>query len=401
MELKEYYFGQIMSGFFDGPHATPAPSDNGPVFLGIKNIREDGGLDLTDIRHISEHDFPKWIKRVTPITGDIVFSYEATLHRYAIIPIGFHGCLGRRMALIRVNPDIVDNNFLYYSFLSPTWKAFIETKKVSGATVDRISIIDFPNYKIRLPELSIQKKIASIISAYDELIANNSQRIKLLEEMAEEIYKEWFVRLRFPGHEQTPIIDGLPEGWEKRSVFKIGEVTYGFPFKSSLFTNDIIGLPIIRIRDITSDFSGTYTSETAMEKYQVINGDLLVGMDGDFHIGKWVGGLSFLNQRVVRLRPAEKISKYYLYFSIKTEVEYLNAVICGTTVAHLSDRDLKRIELSVPDSEVMEKFRDVVDKMYEEEILLKEKNKLLKQTRDLLLPRLMSGRLAIDHLPEP
>ena len=93
----------ICTGVYDAPHATPKPSDNGAIFLGIKNITEDGKLDLSNIRYISEDDFIKWTKRVLPRAGDIVFSYEATLHRYAIIPEGFRGCLGRRLALIRTN----------------------------------------------------------------------------------------------------------------------------------------------------------------------------------------------------------------------------------------------------------------------------------------------------------
>src|SRR5688572_805380 len=100
-DWKEYSIKDLSIGIYDGPHATPARSKSGAVFLGIKNIREDGIIDLTDIYFISEGDLPKWTKRVKPKLGDLVFSYEATLHRYALIPSNFHGCLGRRMALIR------------------------------------------------------------------------------------------------------------------------------------------------------------------------------------------------------------------------------------------------------------------------------------------------------------
>src|SRR5437016_6189325 len=98
----------IYCALYDGPHATPKPSHEGPIFLGIGNLTDDGHLNLTEIRHIAEEDFPKWTKRVTPLPGDIVFTYEATLNRYAIIPKGFRGCLGRRLALIRPNKERVD-----------------------------------------------------------------------------------------------------------------------------------------------------------------------------------------------------------------------------------------------------------------------------------------------------
>jgi type I restriction enzyme S subunit len=112
---------EAYEGLFDGPHATPAPSDEGPVFLGIQNIRETGGLDLSSIRHVSEADFPRWTRRVVPSEGDIVFSYEATLNRYALVPRGLRCCLGRRMALIRPKGDY--RFFLFLHMFSDGWRA--------------------------------------------------------------------------------------------------------------------------------------------------------------------------------------------------------------------------------------------------------------------------------------
>ncbi len=103
---------EVYEGLYDGPHATPPEAENGPVFLGIGNITDDGHLDLQNVRHIAEEDFFRWTKRVTPQAGDIVFTYEATLNRYAIVPKDFRGCLGRRLALIRPNKSAVDTRFL-------------------------------------------------------------------------------------------------------------------------------------------------------------------------------------------------------------------------------------------------------------------------------------------------
>src|SRR5258706_9335003 len=119
--IKDYCLG-----IYDGPHATPQESDDGPIFLGIKNITDDGRLDLSEIRHVSEEEFPKWTKRVAPMGGDLVLTYEATLHRYAIIPDGFNGCLGRRVALIRPDPKKVDRRYLLYYFLSFEWRRIVE-----------------------------------------------------------------------------------------------------------------------------------------------------------------------------------------------------------------------------------------------------------------------------------
>ena len=208
----------VYSGLYDGPHATPKPTSEGPVFLGIKNITEDGRLDLSETRHISEKDFPKWTKRVQPRHGDIVFTYEATLNRYAIIPKGFRGCLGRRLALIRPNPEKVDTRFLFYYFFGEEWRKTISQNMNLGSTVDRIPIISFPKFEIYLPPLPTQRKIAAILSAYDDLIENNTRRIKILEEMAQALYRELFVKFRFPGHEKVKMVESelgmVPEGWE-------------------------------------------------------------------------------------------------------------------------------------------------------------------------------------------
>ena len=171
---------KVYSGFFDGPHATPKPSDEGPVFLGIKNVTESGELDLTDIRHIAEDDFQQWTRRVVPEFGDIVFSYEATLYRYAIINRGFRGCLGRRLALIRPNQEKIDAYILLRCLLSDEFRREVQSKVISGATVDRIPLVTFPNFMIRVPNRKLQERIGPTIRACEELAENCRRRNDLL-----------------------------------------------------------------------------------------------------------------------------------------------------------------------------------------------------------------------------
>ena len=163
VQIKDVYLG-----LYDGPHATPKPSSEGPIFLGIKNITDDGRLIFSEIRHISEEEFPKWTKRVEPKPGDIVFTYEATLNRYAIIPEGFRGCLGRRMALIRPDPEKVDTRYLFYYFFGNDWRTMINQNILSGSTVDRVPLTTFPNFKISLrsEERRVGKECRSRWSPY-------------------------------------------------------------------------------------------------------------------------------------------------------------------------------------------------------------------------------------------
>src|SRR3954469_10194363 len=125
----------VVAEFYDGPHATPPPAVDGPIFLGIKNMTEDGRLDLSQIRHIAESDYVTWTRRVEPRAGDIVFTYEASLHRYAIVPEGFRGCLGRRVALMRPDPHVADTRYLLYALIGPEWRRTVQARLNIGATV--------------------------------------------------------------------------------------------------------------------------------------------------------------------------------------------------------------------------------------------------------------------------
>lgn len=160
---------------FDGPHATPTKIESGPVYLGIDAITEDGRLDESMFVHLSEKDYVTWTRRVTPVENDIVFSYEATLGRYAIIPKGFYGCLGRRLAIIRNRSNIINTKWLYYYFRSPEWTAFIKQNIVKGSTVNRISVEDFPEYTIPLIDRKQQDLIVSILGSIDDKIVLNNK----------------------------------------------------------------------------------------------------------------------------------------------------------------------------------------------------------------------------------
>jgi type I restriction enzyme, S subunit len=171
---------ELYEELFDGPHATPKPSTSGPIYLGIKNVTEQGELDLTDIRHIAEDDFPQWTRRVVPQSGDIVFTYEATLNRYGIIGGDFRGCLGRRMALIRPDKARIDSFLLLQCLLSNQWRDEVRSKTISGATVDRIPLTTFPSFQISIPGPEARRRIAPTIRACEELAENCRKRNDVL-----------------------------------------------------------------------------------------------------------------------------------------------------------------------------------------------------------------------------
>ena len=275
----------------------------------------------------------------------------------------------------------------------------------NGAAQPNLSVGELQNIEIPLPSRPLQRRIAGILSAYDDLIENSQRRIKILEEMARRLYREWFVDFRFPGHEDCRLVESsvgeIPEGWEVRNLKDVATVTYGFPFASKKFSASGIGTPVIRIRDIPAGLSETFTDENADKKYHIKNGHILVGMDGDFHMCIWSSGHAFQNQRVARFESNGLIGNFHLFYALECPIQEFNKAIVGTTVAHLGDMHIKTIRLVWPPDELRAKARDFLEPMSEQIIDLKRQIQHLRRSRDLLLPRLLSGQIDVEALPEP
>jgi len=174
---------------FDGPHATPAKTGVGPLFLGISSLRR-GHLDLTQSEHLSEKDYRKWTRRVTPAAGDVVFSYETRIGEAGFVPAGLRCCLGRRMGLLRARRNKIHPRFLLYAYLAPQFQSVLQARTIHGSTVDRVPLIDMPEFPILIPEdLSEQAAIAAILGALDDKIELNRKMNQTLEQMAREIFK--------------------------------------------------------------------------------------------------------------------------------------------------------------------------------------------------------------------
>lgn len=379
MKWEKVAIKDICTGIYDGPHATPPLSDTGAIFLGISNFN-NGRLDFSDIRYISEDDLPKWTKRVIPQKNDIVFSYEATLNLYAIIPEGFRGCLGRRMALLRVDETKADYKFLYYYFYSDTWRATVNENIVLGATVDRIPLIKFPDFPVELPPLETQHRIADILSAYDDLIENIQKQIKLLEEAAQRLYKEWFVDLRFPGHENTKIVDGVPKGWSRGLLKELISVNYGKDHKKA---PDDGNIPV-------------YGSGGLMRKCNksLFSGEaVLIPRKGSLNNIMYVDETFWTVDTMFYATMKQPHTAIFVYFFVKAFDMY--SMNIGAAVPSMTTKILDAMDVVIPDKETLEKF-DKLTKTYFNKIkTLQGQNERLKTARDLLLPKLMSGEVEV------
>lgn len=394
MSWKRAKISEVCQGIYDGPHATPPISEDGAIFLGISNITSDGHLDLSSPKYIGENDLPKWTKRVTPQEGDIVFSYEATLNLYAIIPKGFRGCLGRRMALIRPDEGKVLGKFLYYYFFSDKWRRMIAENTVIGATVDRIPLIRFPNFPVSFPPIEKQRSIVSVLSAYDDLIENNQKQIKLLEEAAQRLYKEWFVDLHFPGHETTPIVDGIPEGWKIQTLSQIADVVMGQSPKSEFYNQNRQGLPFHQgVGSYGTRFVIDSTYSTSFTRIAEA-GSIL------FSVRAPVGRLNITKNKVVIGRGLAAINhrsgmQSYLFYLLKERFFKDDVIGNGAIFASISKDELLEQKFIVPADNLVNRFNTVVSDIDGKIAGLAEQITLLTEPRDRLLPKLISGELEV------
>ena len=330
--------------------------------------------------------------------------YESSLIPKGAICVPCIGTIGTKMTMTpcdcytnqSINSIICnenyDNEYVYYlikNFL-PGLKAYnlgtaSGREYVSKSNFEKIELVAEQDQEI-------QKKIGIILSRYDSLIENYQKQIKLLEEAAQRLYKEWFVDLRFPGHENTKIADGVPEGWEKKRLIDLVDVQYGYAFDGKLFNSSGEGMPILRIRNIPDGITSDYTTEEAQDCYIVHNGDIVIGMDGIFHINSWSGGDAYLVQRACSFRPKEECMKGFIFQAIQEPIKFFEKTLVGATVAHLGKKHIDSIELCIPKNfELYKPF----SKFYNQRQGLLSQIRLLTEARDRLLPKLMSGEITV------
>lgn len=283
-----------------------------------------------------------------------------------------------------IDKEKADYNFIYYQ-LCTLYDKMVSLK--SGGAQPNLNAGKLKELEISLPSLKTQQKIAEILSAYDDLIENNLKQIKLLEEASQKLYKEWFVKLNFPGHENVKIVDGVPEGWKKEKLINLVDVQYGYAFDGSKFNSEGNGKPIIRIRNIPQGTTDDFTTEQTTDDYIVHNGDIVVGMDGEFHINTWNQNDAYLVQRVCSFRPHNENIKGYILQAIYAPIKFFENTVVGATVAHLGKKHIDTIEVLTCNEEFYIPFQNMVRKRQ----TLLNQIQLLQSARDELLPKLMNG----------
>lgn len=262
--------------------------------------------------------------------------------------------------------------------------------------------------KIMCPDLPTQNRIADILSSYDDLIENNNRRIQLLEQTAQELYKEWFVRFRFPGHEKVKFENGLPEGWEIKRIGDIARVKSGYAFKSGWWLD--MGVPVIKIKDIqgnTINFNDlSYVSVEHAElakQFYIGEGDLLIALTG-----ATIGKLALVPYSKKRMVVNQRVGKFFfngtsidhvafLYMTLQQDwIQELIVMLAGSNAAqpNISPLDIEKIKITY-NRKIVEQYNKKMTELIKQIIRLQRQNQNLATQRDLLLPRLMSRKLEV------
>ncbi len=419
---KRVCIGDLCEGIYDGPHATPKKTMAGPVFLGISCL-SNGRIDTTGSAHLSEEDFIRWTRRITPRANDIVFSYETRLGEAGLIPRGLKCCLGRRMALMRPDEEKVAPRFLLYAFLAPEFQQTLRAYTVHGSTVDRIPLIEFPRFPIRVPPLREQKAIAHILGTLDDKIELHRRMNGTLESLARALFRSWFVdfdpvrakaagrrphamtkeiaRL-FPNAFQPSTIGPIPKGWKVGTISDISEINAWTLAKNDpLATIEYVEISQVHCGNVDATSLYRRGDEPSRARRRLRHGDTvlstvrperqayflclhppenLVASTGFAvltpHPGRW----AFLHSAL----------------SLPTVFEYLGLMADGGAYPAVRPDVIAEYPVVLPPGELIDEYQRICAPFYERAAMSRAESRTLASLRDTLLPKLLSGQLRVS-----
>ena len=334
--------------------------------------------------------------------------YSSSLIPKGAICVPCIGTIGTKMAMSHcacftnqsinsiVCNDKYENEYVYYlikKFL-PDLKSY---NKGTASGREYVSKSSFESIELQAEQdIDIQRKIGQILSRYDALIENYQRQIKLLEEAAQRLYKEWFVDLRFPGYQSTPIINNLPQSWQKKSVSMLGEYLNGFAFKPSDWQET--GKPIIKIKEMGNGVTAETprnNGDRVPKKYLIKAGDLLFSWSATLMVIVWTGEEGWLNQHLFKVTPAEGIGREFLLQSIANAIAEFSNLTTGSTMKHIQRNKLDQVFVNTPPPEIMEKYNNLAESIRTQIINKSTQIRNLSEARDRLLPKLMSAEIEV------
>ncbi len=393
---------EVCESVVDCPNRTAPSIDEVTPYKMIRTTNiKNGWIDLSKVKYVNEETYRKWTRRQVPKRGDVILTREAPLGEVGMLRSNDHVFLGQRLVSYRADVEKLDAAFLLYSLCTDDLQGQIRAFG-SGSTVEHMRVPDAKGLMLSLPPLPTQQRIASILSAYDDLIENNTRRIAVLEEMARRLYEEWFVHLRFPGHEEAKFDGELPRGW---STVVLADTASVNPESIKPKTAP----EHIRYIDIASVSPGRIGAVQELPFAEAPGRARRIVRDGDV-----IWSCVRPNRRsfALVLNPADdtvastgfavlragEVPFSYLYCATTTDafVDYLTNNATGAAYPAVKQSDFESAELVMPFPSMLAAFDQATQPMLRLSDALQRKNANLRAQRDLLLPKLVSGEIDLS-----
>ena len=366
----------------DCPHSTEPDEGQGYPIIRTPNIGP-GYLNLYGVQRVGEEAYKRRNVRAVPKAGDLILAREAPAGNVGIIPDGEKVCLGQRTVLIRPDRSKADPAYLNYYLNAPKQRHKLLSNS-NGATVSHVNMPIIHNLPVDLPPLPVQSRIAGVLSTYDKLIENNRRQIKLLEEAAQRLYKEWFVDLRFPSHETTPIVDGLPEEWERGKLGSVVEFRRGKTITQKETVEG--GVPVV-----AGGLEPAYyhnAANTGSPVITVSGSGANAGFCRLYVTKVWASDCSFADANMTE-------DLIFVYLTIKVLSNGFKQCQRGSAQPHVYPKHVNDLQVLIPNVETLECFRQLVAPFFIQIGVLEQQIVAAREARDRLLPKLMSGEIEV------
>lgn len=381
MNWNTVKLADVCKSISDGDHQAPPKSETGIPFVTISNITSTNKFDFRNTMHVPQDYYERLDGKRRPQVGDVLYSVVGSFGIPVLMTEEQKFVFQRHIAILRPDEVKVVPAFLYYTMLNRDF--YMKADAVAlGAAQRTVSLTALREMEIQLPDYDTQKKVVNVLRPYDELIENNQKQIKLLEEAAQRLYKEWFVDLRFPGYEDCKIVDGVPSGWKKVYLPDIAPIVTGK--KDANFGTD----------------DGKYLFFTCSQEpikapsYSFDCDAVILAGNGDFNVKLYRGRFEAY-QRTYVFSPFDSDNLFLLYYAVKDNMRQLFQGASGSTIKFLTKRMLEEIKVFIPDDTTMHKFNNFCE-VYQRKIeVLKQQINDAKEARDRLLPKLMNGEIEV------
>lgn len=400
---------EVIETLIDYRGKTPPKTSSGVRLITAKVIKE-GFVQDDHPEFIAEDDYEQWMRRGLPRQWDILITTEAPLGEVAQLRSSEKVALAQRVILLRGNPSVIHQGYFYQAMKS----SFVQSElkaRASGTTVSGIKQSELRQVRVPYFPLQTQRKIAGVLSAYDDLIANTFRRIAVLEEMAQSLYREWFVRFRFPGHEQARFVETehghVPEGWP---VVRVGEAVEINPQTRVPREGEkpFVSMGAVPHHTMLID-TALIEQRTGNSGSKFRNGDTLFARitpcleNGKTAFVQFLSSqteVAFGSTEFIVLRSCT-VTPEFVYLMARSDSFRSNAIksMSGATGRQrVHEGCFEKYFIAQPDAVTLVAFREIAGPLFRQVHLLAKKNQNLRRTRDLLLPKLISGQLDVEHL---